>query len=559
MRERAACSRALPALAIAMLQRGRYSRFRNDAAAAADAPGAPPPDTEAPGDRRVGPAKASAERGPGVGREARRYMEGSPRSRQEWRMNKLGVGGGRRARVEGGHLGGDDWNRNGSLVHKPSRGWLHADSNVSGAGVTYIVRYMGCIEVLQSMRTLDFKTRTHVTREAIARVCEAVPSVKDSFRRRKQQQQQAKALSSVLGNNNLQFSGMNITLTVSTSSLTLTTPDTKQIIASHHMQSISFASGGDPDTTDYVAYVAKDPVNLRACHIVECGDGLAQDVISTIGQAFELRFKQYLKNPPKLIAPHDRMLSLEGSAWDEEEEEEMDEVEEEVEEKHQYYNHVPGRQPPPGGRTQAAGGGEEAGPRPGSDTRGGDVKRTPHGYTGAVGEHTYVNTHVPCAARGVTQPPHRDAFDMRPFEDALKQQGVSPPLPDGGGGSPTPPGSSSPPPPPATASSSMEEALRRERWYHGKMSRHDAEQLLQEDGDFLVRESMTSRGQYVLTGLQQQHGKHLLLVDPHGVVRTKDRRFDSVSHLIGYHRDNQLPIISAGSELSLKQPVERQT
>ncbi|CAM9155006.1 unnamed protein product, partial [Lampetra fluviatilis] len=246
MRERAACSRALPALAAAMLQRGRYSRFRNDAAAplvpsaAADAPGAPPPpDTEALGDRRVGPAKASAERGPGVGREARRYLEGSPRSRQEWRMNKLGVGGGRRARVEGGHLGGDDWNRNGSLVHKPSRGWLHADSNVSGAGVTYIVRYMGCIEVLQSMRTLDFKTRTHVTRygpqhhsvmvdmmvmvdtvyvmvymvmvymvmvmvvmvcvvvvmvvmvcvtvmvEAIARVCEAVPSVKDSFRRRK--------------------------------------------------------------------------------------------------------------------------------------------------------------------------------------------------------------------------------------------------------------------------------------------------------------------------------------------------------------------------------------
>ncbi|XP_061433711.1 SHC-transforming protein 1-like [Lethenteron reissneri] len=147
---------------------------------------------------------------------------------------------------------------------------------------------------------------------------------------------------------------------------------------------------------------------------------------------------------------------------------------------------------------------------------------------------------------------------MRPFEDALKQQGVSPPLPDGG--SPPPPGSSPPPPPPPTAAAaSMEEALRRERWYHGKMSRHDAEQLLQEDGDFLVRESMTSRGQYVLTGLQQQHGKHLLLVDPHGVVRTKDRRFDSVSHLIGYHRDNQLPIISAGSELSLKQPVERQT
>lgn len=121
------------------------------------------------------------------------------------------------------------------------------------------------------------------------------------------------------------------------------------------------------DTAEYVAYVAKDPVNQRgeaaaeagisrasfwgrfgaaqwcreglgpckgslrvhrvgsrgagfnsevpcshlavpfpACHILECPEGLAQDVISTIGQAFELRFKQYLKNPPKLVTPHDR-------------------------------------------------------------------------------------------------------------------------------------------------------------------------------------------------------------------------------------------------------------
>ncbi|CAN0319021.1 unnamed protein product [Lampetra fluviatilis] len=262
------------------------------------------------------------------------------------------------------------------------------------------------------------------------------------------------------------------------------------------------------------------------------------------------------------------MLSLEGSAWDEEEEEEeMDEVEEEAEEeKHQYYNHVPGKQLPPGGRTQAndaaicplqraprdapikfqvlflvlirprrcrrcgrttrqrdnprragrgvgaRGGlraaGRKQAPGQGSDARGGDLKRAPHGYTDEHQwrDHGLMSRMLLCLrVRG---------WGGGPFEDALKQQG---------------------------------------------MSRHDAEQLLQEDGDFLVRESMTSRGQYVLTGLQQQHGKHLLLVDPHGVVRTKDRRFDSVSHLIGYHRDNQLPIISAGSELSLKQPVERQT
>ncbi|PNJ56480.1 SHC1 isoform 8, partial [Pongo abelii] len=115
---------------------------------------------------------------------------------------------------------------------------------------------------------------------------------------------------------------MPITLTVSTSSLNLMAADCKQ------------------DTAEYVAYVAKDPVNQRACHILECPEGLAQDVISTIGQAFELRFKQYLRNPPKLVTPHDRMAGFDGSAWDEEEEEPPD---------HQYYNDFPGKEPPLGG------------------------------------------------------------------------------------------------------------------------------------------------------------------------------------------------------------------
>lgn len=97
--------------------------------------------------------------------------------------------------------------------------------------------------------------------------------------------------------------------------------------------------------------------------------------------------------------------------------------------------------------------------------------------------------------------------------------------------------------------------LSREEWFHGPISRKDAEQLLIDDGDFLVRESQGSPGQYVLTGMQSNSKKHLLLVDPEGIVRTKDRTFDSVSHLICYHRDNALPIISAESALRLKKPV----
>lgn len=86
-----------------------------------------------------------------------------------------------------------------------------------------------------------------------------------------------------------------------------------------------------------------------------------------------------------------------------------------------------------------------------------------------------------------------------------------------------------------------EEQLRRETWYHSRMSRRDAEKLLVRDGDFLVRESTTNPGQYVLTGMHCGLPKHLLLVDPEGVVRPNrplDHRplwSDSKSWLIYTH------------------------
>ncbi|XP_038017994.1 SHC-transforming protein 1 isoform X4 [Motacilla alba alba] len=476
-------------------------------------------------------------------------------------MNKLSCG--KKTRVEGGQLGGDEWTRHGSFVNKPTRGWLHPDDKVMGSGVSYHVRYMGCVEVLQSMRALDFNTRTQVTREAIGLVCEAVPGAKGAVRRRKPC---SRSLNSILGKSNLKFAGMPITLTISTSSLNLMASDCKQIIANHHMQSISFASGGDPDTAEYVAYVAKDPVNQRACHILECPEGLAQDVISTIGQAFELRFKQYLKNPPKLVTPHDRMAGFDGSAWDEEEEEPAPD--------HQYYNDFPGKEPPIGGVVdmrlqdgaaqtpnhlgatlpvgQSSGGEYDPQKQHAPAQAGREKYPAPAGTSGRTDlfdDPSYVNVQnmdktrqapaasTPATANGSTQ---RDLFDMKPFEDALRAPPSAPAAL-----------------PPAQVVASMEEQLRREPWYHGKMSRKEAEKLLKVNGDFLVRESTTTPGQYVLTGLQGGQPKHLLLVDPEGVVRTKDHRFESVSHLISYHMDNHLPIISAGSEMCLQQPVER--
>ncbi|KAM6363944.1 SHC-transforming protein 3 isoform 2-T2 [Pluvialis apricaria] len=438
-------------------------------------------------------------------------------------VSKMSMG--KKPRSEEMHPGGEDWNQSSSFVNKPSRGWLHSSEKILGPGVTYIVKYLGCIEVLRSMRSLDFSTRTQIAREAISRVCEAVPGAKGAFKKRKPP---SKVLSSILGKSNLQFAGMSIMLNISTTSLNLMTPDTKQIIANHHMQSISFASGGDPDTTDYVAYVAKDPVNRRACHILECCDGLAQDVISTIGQAFELRFKQYLRCPSKIPTFHDRVQSFD-EPWMEEDNEATE---------HPYYNNIPNKMPPPGGFIDAR-----------LKARLNTAADTAQSAAGAGGEQTYYQSrHL---GDKFSEDWHHGPVKQEPFEDALKNQTSEAVLSKSTSAGCTSPLSS------RASDWTVAEELSAEPWYQGEMSRKEAEQLLKKCGDFLVRKSTTNPGSYVLTGMHNGQAKHLLLVDPEGTVRTKDRVFDSISHLINHHLENNLPIVSSGSELCLQQPAER--
>lgn len=44
--------------------------------------------------------------------------------------------------------------------------------------------------------------------------------------------------------------------------------------------------------------MAKDDINGRACYVFECSNNLANSVITTVGQAFELRFKKFLNSMP---------------------------------------------------------------------------------------------------------------------------------------------------------------------------------------------------------------------------------------------------------------------
>lgn len=94
-----------------------------------------------------------------------------------------------------------------------------------------------------------------------------------------------------------------------------------------------------------------------------------------------------------------------------------------------------------------------------------------------------------------------------------------------------------------------EEQLRRETWYHSRMSRRDAERLLVRDGDFLVRESTTNPGQYVLTGMHCGLPKHLLLVDPEGVVS-----FFLHQHQLLYYRQTHDARVLGKSKIIFENP-----
>jgi SHC-transforming protein 1 len=48
----------------------------------------------------------------------------------------------------------------------------------------------------------------------------------------------------------------------------------------------------------------------------------------------------------------------------------------------------------------------------------------------------------------------------------------------------------------------LQRPINEEAWFHGQVRREVADAMLKKDGDFMVRESAQSRGQYILTALQ---------------------------------------------------------
>ncbi|NXS94831.1 BCAR3 protein, partial [Jacana jacana] len=109
------------------------------------------------------------------------------------------------------------------------------------------------------------------------------------------------------------------------------------------------------------------------------------------------------------------------------------------------------------------------------------------------------------------------------------------------------------------------EDLRSHAWYHGRIPRQVAEGLVQRDGDFLIRDSLSSPGNFVLTCQWKNTSQHFKI--NRTVLRLNEaycrvqyqfelESFDSVPGLVRYYVGNRTPI-SKQSGAIIFQPINR--
>ncbi|XP_069607069.1 breast cancer anti-estrogen resistance protein 3 homolog [Ranitomeya imitator] len=107
--------------------------------------------------------------------------------------------------------------------------------------------------------------------------------------------------------------------------------------------------------------------------------------------------------------------------------------------------------------------------------------------------------------------------------------------------------------------------LRSHAWYHGPLSRQEAEGLLQTDGDFLIRDSLSSPGDYVLSCVSSRQVLHFKIIavtlrPRQGISRVlyqlEQDQFNNIPALVrSYVGDKRT--VSESSRAVIKNPLNR--
>ncbi|XP_051577816.1 tyrosine-protein kinase Fes/Fps-like isoform X2 [Myxocyprinus asiaticus] len=108
-------------------------------------------------------------------------------------------------------------------------------------------------------------------------------------------------------------------------------------------------------------------------------------------------------------------------------------------------------------------------------------------------------------------------------------------------------------PPAMTPVPEVEKPLTQQGWYHGAIPRLEVQELLKNDGDYLVRESQ-GKQEYVLSVHWGGQCRHFLIQSADGVYRLDGEGFSSVPLLMNHLLSSHQPITKR-TDIELKRPI----
>ncbi|KAM8828911.1 tyrosine-protein kinase Fer [Spinachia spinachia] len=99
-----------------------------------------------------------------------------------------------------------------------------------------------------------------------------------------------------------------------------------------------------------------------------------------------------------------------------------------------------------------------------------------------------------------------------------------------------------------------ERPLAEQEWYHGAIPRTEAQELLRQQGDFLVRESHGKPGEYVLSVFSDEQRRHFIIQFADSQYRFEGTGFSTIPQLIEHHFSTK-QVITKKSGVVLLNPV----
>uniref|UniRef100_A0A665TWJ8 non-specific protein-tyrosine kinase n=1 Tax=Echeneis naucrates TaxID=173247 RepID=A0A665TWJ8_ECHNA len=93
-----------------------------------------------------------------------------------------------------------------------------------------------------------------------------------------------------------------------------------------------------------------------------------------------------------------------------------------------------------------------------------------------------------------------------------------------------------------------ERPLAEQEWYHGAIPRTEAQELLRQQGDFLVRESHGKPGEYVLSVFSDDQRRHFIIQYADTQYRFEGTGFSTIPQLIEHHFSSKQCVINVLTE-----------